>query len=85
MDMKVTKRMALQEQSTAESAKLSQLSAKHVTLTNELGRVKSQSVTGDIVPGNLKLLSGARERPVERVKGRRRREKFSLTPFTAES
>lgn len=57
----------LQEQLTANSAKLSQMSTKHSKLTDNLRCAGLYNATRAIVLSNLKLIPGSFERPNKRA------------------
>lgn len=78
MNTRQTELMALQEQLMAVSAGLSQLSAKHIELADEVSLVKSKSAAGDPVSGNLMLVAVTRERSANLAKITRQCKKFLL-------
>lgn len=61
MNIQVTEMMALQKQMVAKSAERSQFPTEHVEVSDELSRVKLQSVAGATVSDDLEQVAGAGE------------------------
>lgn len=84
MDTHTPEIVELQEQLTAKIAELSQLSAKHSMLTDELSRVKSQNAAGTAVLNNLKSIGKNYERPNRSARVTLQCKESYTTPSTAE-
>lgn len=83
MDTQTTEVTFLQEQLAERSAELSQLSAKHVKLVEEFGRVELQSAAGPTASDDLKTVAGTCERPAKCAKMTRQCKVSSTASSTA--
>lgn len=83
IDAQTVKIKELQERLAVVSAELSQLSAIHGKLTDDLSRVKSQRAADATVSYDQKSIAGVHERLIRRAKMTRKWEESSTTLLIA--